>query len=152
MGTVAVDIRQCFRPIIGQRPWRARVGVGSFLTFDFGPKVSVDGHQAGTWHLWIYMSNWVLMRGDLKLVDSDSHRPAISAAVRRLEAEIFDDIQFDTNTRFTVFSFGDFRLTVTPADYVDNPEEAGESWMFFMPDHLVLTSGQGGLQIGPSDK
>lgn len=152
MSTVAVDIRQCFGPIIGKRPWRARIGVGSFLTLDFGPKISVDGHQRGSWHLWIYMSSWVLVHGDLKLVDSDSRRPAISAAVRRLEAETFDGIEVDTKTHTTVFTFGDFRLTVTPADYVDNPNDASESWLFFMPDNLVLSSGPGGVEVRPSNE
>jgi len=152
MGTVASDIRQCFGPIIGQRPWRARIGVGSFLTLDFGPKVLVDGRRRGCWHLWIYMSTWVLMHRELKLVDSDSHRPAISAAVKRLEAETFDGIQFDPDTQTTVFTFGDFRLTVAPADFVDSPNGADESWLFFMPDNLVLTSGPGGVEVRPSDK
>lgn len=152
MGTVTVDLRQCFGPIIGQRPWRARAGVGSFLTFDFGPKISVDGHQRGSWHLWIYMSNWVLMHGALKLVDSDSLRSAISAAVRRLEAETFDGIEVNAETHATVFTLGNFRLTVTPADYLDNPNEASESWLFFMPDHLVLLSGPGGVEVRPSNK
>ena len=152
MGTVAVDIRQCFGPVIGQRPWRARIGVGSFLTFDFGPKVKVDRHLRGSWHLWIYMSNWVLGHEDRRVVDSDSHRAAISAAVRRLEADSFDGIQFDPKTHTPVFTFGDFRLTVTPADYLDNPDEAGEYWLLFMPDNLVLTSGPGGVDVRPSDK
>jgi len=152
MGTVAVDIRQCFDPIHGQRPWRARIGVGSFLTLDFGPRVSVDGHQRGSWHLWIYMSHWVLMHGDLHLVDSDSHRTAISAAVRRLTAEPFEGVQFDPKTYTTVFTFGDFRLTVTPGDFADNPDEADEYWLFFMPDNLVLTAGPGGVEVRPSDK
>ena len=152
MGTVAVDIRQCFGPVIGQRPWRARIGVGSFLTFDFGPKVKVDGLLRGSWHLWIYMSNWVLVHEDRRVVDSDSHRAAISAAVKRLEAETFEGVQLDPKTHTTVFTFGDFRLTVAPIEFVGNADEADEYWLFFMPDNLVLTSGPGGVEVRPSDK
>lgn len=152
MSTVAVDIQECFKPIQGQRPWRVRLGVGSFLTLEFGPKVRANGHEHGTWHLWIYMSNWVLTHCGRQLVNSDSARHPISAAVRRLEREEFAGAQFDSKNSTSTFSFGDFRLVVTPADYLDQPDDRDEHWMFFMPPNLVLTVGPGGVDVGPYDK
>ena len=152
MSTVAVDIQQSFKPIQGQRPWRVRLGVGSFLTFDFGPRLRAHGHEHGSWHLWIYMSSWVLMHRDRQLVSTDSERRPISVAVRRLEGEKFSGIEFDPQKATASFLFGDFRLTVSPPDYLDKPDERDEYWMFFMPSNLVLTVGPGGADVRPADK
>src|SRR5271157_717456 len=151
MRTVALDIQHYFKPIAGQRPWRARLGVGSFLTFDFGHKVKEDRHFRGEWHLWVYQANWSLLHGDRKLADSNSERHIIEVAIRRLEGVDFTGAEFDPQNSTTVFLFEDFRLFVTPADYLDSPDERDEYWLFFMPDNLVLTVGPGGVEVGRSD-
>jgi hypothetical protein len=97
------------------------------------------------------MSKWTLMHCDRQLVNSDSDRRPISVAVRRLEEADFTGVQFVRRNSTTVFWFEDFRLIVTPADYLDSPDERDEYWLFFMPDSLVLTVGPGGVKIGRSD-
>jgi hypothetical protein len=151
LGVASAPLGQYFSPVKGQRPWRARLGVGSFLTFEFGPRIRANGHEHGAWHLWIYMSKWALTHRDRELVNSDSDRHAISVAVRRLEGVDFTGMKFDSKNSTTAFLFGDFRLVVTPADYLDSPDERDEYWLFFMPDNEVLTVGPGGVKVGPSD-
>ncbi len=147
----STGIQDYFGAIKGQRPWRVRLGVGSFLTFEFGPKLRVNGHEHGTWHLWIYMSNWSLVHGERPLVTSDSDRRAIAVAVRRLEGVEFSGVDFDRHTSTAAFLFGDFRLLVTPADSIDSPDEQDHYWLFFMPEHLVLAAGPGGIEVRRAD-
>jgi hypothetical protein len=147
MKAAAVEIRQYFQPLFGTPPWRVKLGVGSFLTFEFGPRIKTYGHVHGRWHLWIYLSNWKLLHGDRQLVDSDADRKLITIATRRLEGESLTDIDFNARTRKTTFSFGDFRLVVSPADYLDSPDERDHYWIFFMPDNEVLEVGPSGIQL-----
>jgi hypothetical protein len=149
--TVAPDIRESFKPIVGQRPWRARLGVGSFLTLEFGRKVKEDHHIRGEWHLWIYQAHWSLLHDGRKLADSNSRRDAIDVAVRRLEFSELKKIKFDPRSSVTEFSFGQFRLIVSPADYLPDADDQDEYWLLFMPHNEVLTVGPGGIETGPSD-
>jgi len=152
MKTVAIDIREHFRPIVGLRPWRVSLGVGSFLTFDFGRKVKEDHHLRGEWYLWIYQANWSLRHRDRKLADSDSRRTIIEVATQRLEEAELTSVSFDPQTSVTEFQFGEFYLLVSPADYLDSPDDRDEYWLFFMPGNLVLTAGPDGVSLGSSDQ
>lgn len=147
MKTAEVDIPQCFKPILGTQPWKVKVGVGSFLTFEFGARVKTNGHIHGQWHLWIYLSNWTLFHGDRQLADSDADRRVMMAAVRRLEGTALTEVEFDAGSLRTRFVFGNFCLIVSAADYVDRPDERDEFWMFFMPNNEVLTVGPAGVKL-----
>lgn len=151
MQTVEVDIQRCFEPVLRQSPWRARAGVGSFLTFDFGRRIRRDGHHYGQWRLWIYQANWELKHGDNKLASSDSKRHVIDLAVRRLEQTRLTQVEVDRK-RNTNFTFDEYCLKVTPPNYLDTPDKRDEYWLFFMPDDEVLTVGPGGINLGSSKK
>lgn len=151
MRTDALDVPEYFEPIVRRRPWRARLGVGSFLTFDFGRRVKEDHHLRGEWHLWIYQATWRLTHDDRKLADSDSEWQVIEVAIRRLEDSELTKVKFDPQNSITEFRFGDFRLVVSPADYLDDPDDSDEYWLLFMPDGRVLTVGPGGVDLGASD-
>ena len=154
MRTVALDIQEYFKPIVGLRPWRARLGVGSFLTFDLGRRIKEDHHFRGEWRLWIYQAKWSLNHGDRKLADSDSARQTIEVAIRRLEysGSEFKKAKLDPQNSVTEFVFGHFRLVVSPADYLADPGDSDEYWLLFMPDNTVLTVGPGGVDLGSSDR
>jgi hypothetical protein len=147
MRATEVNVREYFTPLLGQSPWRARRGVGSFLTFEFGPKVKVDRHYRGKWRLWIYQAVWQLRRNGNEVVNSDAERRYIDLAVGRLEEIPLADVGFDASSSTTVFQFGDFRLTVKPADYLENRDERDHAWMLFMPDNKVLSVGPKGVVV-----
>ncbi|HXZ32254.1 MAG TPA: hypothetical protein VEH30_08230 [Terriglobales bacterium] len=151
MKATAIDIRQYFSPLLHVRPWRAKLGYGSFLTFEFGPRVKVNGHVHGEWHLWIYLSQWSLLRGNRKLADSDSDRRVIAASVRRLQGVPLSEVLFEQEHEKTTFVFDDFRLVVSPADYLDGTDDRDHYWLLYMPNHQVLTAGPAGIRVGPSD-
>jgi hypothetical protein len=147
MKTAAVDIHQYFQPVIGVRPWRVKLGVGSFLTFEFGPRIKTAGHVQGRWHLWIYLSNWKLFHGDRLLVDSNADRKPMTVATRRLEGEILSAVDFDPRAQETIFTFNDFRLAVSPADYLNDSDDRDNHWIFFMPNNEVLAAGLSGIHV-----
>lgn len=151
MKAASVDIRQYFQPVFGTRPWRAKLGIGSFLTFEFGPRIKSHGHLHGRWHLWVYLSNWALFHGNRQLVDSDSDRKLIAISIRRIEGTTLTDIDFDYHTQTTTFSFDDFRLVVSPADYLESRDERDDFWMFFVPNNEVLAVGPAGIRVRPAD-
>src|ERR1700680_4473447 len=96
MKVAGVQIRQYFQPVFGLRPLRVRPGVGSFLTFEFGPRSRNYGHLVARWRLWIYLSNWILFHGDHRLLDSDAEHKRIEVIANRLQEEaLLTDIDFD---------------------------------------------------------
>jgi hypothetical protein len=147
MKTAAIDVRQCFQPVIGTRPWKVKLGVGSFLTFEFGPRIKTVGHLQGQWHLWIYLSNWKLFHGDRLLVDSNADRKPMTVATRRLGEEVLSAVDFDPRAQETVFIFNDFRLVVSPADYLQGTDDRDSYWIFYMPNNEVLSAGPSGIRL-----
>jgi len=151
MKATATDIRQYFESLLQTRPWKARLGVGSFLTFEFGRRIKNHGHVHGEWHLWIYLSSWALLHGDRQLADSDSDRRVISVSIRRLEDVPLSNVQFDHKSFRTTFVFDDFRLVVSPPDYLDGTDKRDHYWLLFMPNSEVLTVGPVGFQVERSE-
>jgi len=148
MNVAANKVRQYFQPVLGVRPLRVRPGVGSFLTFEFGPRSKVQGHFQARWRLWIYLSNWTLFHGDHRLMDSDADRKRITIIAHRLEEEAsLTDVDFDPRRRKTTFFFADFRLVVSPADYLEDVDERDDYWIFFMPDNKAVALGPCGIQV-----
>jgi hypothetical protein len=146
MKVKTAEIRSCFADLIGTRPWRVKLGYGSFLTFEFGAKIRAYGFVHGESHLWIYLANWTLFHGPRRLVDSDDARKVITAGIRRLSDCRLIGVVFEGAAQKTVFVFETFRLEVTPADYLDAPDERDQYWMLFMPGNEVLSLGPAGIR------
>ena len=131
-----------FQPLFGLKPWRARLGYGSFLTFEFGNLVKEMGHQHGEWHLWVYQCDWSLLSEGRRAVDSDARRTLIDRWVRLLEKEPLTNVK-QVQPGEWAFSFGvRHRLLCRP------PANNGTNdpyWYLFMPDHRVM-------EVGPGDR
>jgi len=146
---------RCFEPILGKRPWRASLGFGSFLTFEFGKRVKFGGFWHGTRHLWICMSSWRLDGPDGLLATSDSPRKLISRVVPRLAAHPLTAVEIKPRARCTTFEFGRrFFLKVMPfSEEEETGTDPAEYWLFFMPRHMVLTiRPRCGISIDRSDR
>lgn len=139
-----------FRPVLGMRPWKAKLGIGSFLTFEFGPRLKAHGVTHGQWHLWIYLTNWKLFHRGRRLADSDADRKLIQVAIRRLEGAALTEVNYSPNSHRTTFVFDDFRLVTEPTQ---DSELDGRDyyWMFFLPNNEVLTLGPSGAQVTQAD-
>jgi hypothetical protein len=146
---------RCFGPILGKRPWRASLGFGSFLTFEFGQRVRHERFWHDTWHLWIYMSSWRLDGPHGLLVTSDSPRELIGRVVPRLVGHPLTAVEIKPRARSTTFEFGRrFILKVTPFSVEEETStDPADYWLFFMPRNMVLTvQPRCGISIHRSDR
>jgi len=147
-----INVGQIFQPVIGMTPARAKLGVGSFITFDFGPLSRIDHHMVGKWHLWIYQSYWSLSDKQREIVNADSDRRYINLAIARLENVKFSGVKFDVNSLETDFRFGELHLTVRRPDYIGELDDRDHFWMFFLPNKQVLSVGESGVNLTSADR
>jgi hypothetical protein len=146
---------RCFQPVIGKKPYRASLGFGSFLTFEFGQRVRHGEFLHGTWHLWIYMSSWRLRGPHGLLMTSDSPRELIGRVVTRLAAHPLTAVKIESRARSTSFKFGErFCLTVRRFSMEEeNHRDPADYWMFVMPGHKVLSARpRFGISMDRSDR
>jgi hypothetical protein len=71
----------------------------------------------------------------------------ISVSIRRLQETSLTDLHFERERLKTTFVFGDFRLVVSPADYLDDADQRDYYWLLFMPSKEVLRVGPSGIQV-----
>lgn len=127
---------------VGEICWRAERGHGSFLTFDFGQRVSGPYRDRGEWHLWIYFGDWTLSEPDKVLAtDSDDHA-VIEAAAGRFAGSRLVNVSIDDTSLEATFQFEHgLRLDVRPNSCDEDPDE--DWWLLFTPDERVLVVGPG---------
>lgn len=146
---------RCFEPILRRRPWRASLGFGSFLTFEFGKRVRQGKFWHGTWYLWIYMSSWRLDGPKGLLATSDSPRELIGRVVPKLAAHPLTAVEIKLRARSTTFEFGRrFLLKVMPfSEEEETSSDPADYWLFFMPRRMVLTmQPRCGISLQRSDR
>lgn len=136
-------IQEKFIPLQGKRAWGASLGIGSFVTIEFGEPLSPTGNKGrthGEWHLWIYNSAWRLEEENKKvLAASEDPRSKLEVAIQRLEGLAFYSVKLFTPALETVFTFEQgVVLRVFPIY-----SEEFEHWMLYTPDGNVLVAGPG---------
>jgi hypothetical protein len=128
--------------LIGQKAWGAKLGIGSFLTCEFGKPLPGDapGRGHGEWHLWLYCCAWRLEHFSRSVVGSDDNRSDLQAAVSLLNECTLLGIDIQPPSGDAVFHFDNevvlrlFSCSVT-----------GQSkhWMVFTPKKETLSVGPG---------
>jgi hypothetical protein len=140
------DVSRRLAGLVGQRAWGTALGVGSFLTLEFGDVRAArpaagsraEGRQHGAWHMWLYCCAWRIDGPASMIVASEDAREYIAAKVGAVDGAtvVRADIQqgctlrleFDTGlvlTSFAIFSSG------------------YEHWFVYLPDGTVITAGPG---------
>jgi hypothetical protein len=127
---------------VGQLCWRAERGHGSFLTFEFGERVSGPGRDHGEWHLWVYFGDWALSGPEGVLATDPDDKDVIDRAVasfggKRLVNATVDPVSFRASLDFE----GGLRLEIGPNS--DDEETDAEWWLLFTPQQRVLAVGPG---------
>ncbi|NET57600.1 MAG: hypothetical protein F6K47_15995 [Symploca sp. SIO2E6] len=77
-------VQTLIKPIISHKAWGASLGVGSFITLEFGnPLPSSKERQKthGEWHLWIYCCAWRIEEGNEVLASSEDPRAKIESSM-----------------------------------------------------------------------
>ncbi len=144
------------QPVIGKRPWRARQGWGSFLTFEFGRRIRHGEFWHGAWHLWIYMCTWRLDGPHGALIHSESPRALIGTVLSRFTGRPLTAIEIGSRASWTRFEFDEkYQLRCMPFSREEETRHDGgaDYWMLFMPHNRVLSVRPGNrISIQRSDR
>jgi hypothetical protein len=133
-------VRAKLAPLVGEKGWGASLGVGSFLTLEFGSKIKASGgYVHGEWHLWIYYCAWRIERGPRVLAASEDDRPLIKKTVALLNGKTLTEVRVTSPMMDTLFAFEGALALKTFGIY----SQDAEHWMLFTPDQKVLTIGPG---------
>lgn len=143
------QIEALFQPLIGQRPWRASVGWGSFVTLEFGPKRLYNRHYHGDWHFWLYQCEWSLTSKDRCLAHSESKKRVMQLAIDNLKGAELTDLTFDSQRMITKLFFDSY-LELQCKPYADAATDE-DCWMLFTPDQQVAALRQTGLRYESMD-
>ncbi|GAA4908733.1 hypothetical protein LX16_3001 [Stackebrandtia albiflava] len=136
--TDSPEPNEALAPLVGRAPWRVRLGHGSFVTFDFGARVTSEGHVRGEWHLWTCVSAWRLDSTVGIVAGSEDGREDMAQALATLEGTVLESAEvvnngMDLNLYFPGAVFRVF--PVTGREY--------EHWMLYEPSGWVLVAGPG---------
>jgi hypothetical protein len=135
-------IRSTIAPLLGQKPWNVSLGVGSFVTLEFGqsipdPKPGSPAH--GEWHFWVYCCAWYLMHNNEMIAGSEDDHEKIGKIVKQLEGHTLTAIDITETSPSTVLRFSEgldlYLSPVFSAGY--------EHWLLYMPNGKVLSFGPG---------
>jgi hypothetical protein len=128
--------------LLGQKAWGAELGVGSFVTIEFGsrrPATEASERPHGEWHLWVYCCAWRLETEDEVVAASEDPRQKLQAAVQRLNNRVLQAVKVERPALETTFTFDDeLTLRLFPIFSKDF-----EHWMLYDPNGFVLTVGPG---------
>lgn len=127
---------------VGSTAWGAALGVGSFLTVEFGPERAVQDPKQrchGAFHLWVYCSAWRIETATAIIASSEDPRERLEATVRHLDGRTLSGIRIERPSLSASFTFDDGTVLRTFSIF----SEEYEHWMFYLPGGSVFTAGPG---------
>jgi hypothetical protein len=127
-----------FQPAIGEAAWNVALGMGSFLTLEFGAagleSSAASGTVHGTYHFWVYCCAWRIETLDDVLAYSEDDRSRLEKVVGVLEGEILEQVEIHFPSGDTVLHFsGRLILRLMPIH-----AERHEHWLFYMPEGTLV--------------
>jgi len=130
------QITEIIKPLPGQAAWNVKLGIGSFLTMEFGKSISISAEdKRGEWYLWIYCAGWYLENPNGVFIGSEDSRDIIRKEIQVLEGRKLEDILISAVAFETKFVFNDGIILHTfPLSFFDDCE----SWKLFTPEKKVL--------------
>ena len=114
----------------------ARLGVGSFLTFDL-----VRGEERGgsrRWYFWLYQCAWRIDAAAEVIGGSEDERDELGRAVHRLEGARLEHIVIAPSQEASLVFADGLSLRMFPVysrGYIN--------WMLWLPDGDVISAGPG---------
>jgi hypothetical protein len=135
-----------FDPLLGKAPWNVQLGIGSFLTLEFGPPEteSFRGKTKvhGQWHLWLQDCAWRIEKDNrINAASGDDHQQ-LSLAITKLQFGSLEKAEVNDFLDISLNFAGGLRLRTFTADSSEN-----EQWELFKPDGMVLVAHAGGALI-----
>ncbi|MBK6429405.1 hypothetical protein [Candidatus Amarolinea dominans] len=127
--------------LVGKRVWNVRLGIGNFVTMEFGQQLTPDrfGQSYGEWYLWLCGCEWRIDQIDQVLIAGEDSRERLKAAVQILEGRTLLAVSLYSPAIDATFEFeGGLFLRLFAVDTVEI-----ESWKLFTPEDKVLVVGPG---------
>ncbi|MFJ8435948.1 hypothetical protein ACIQ9P_32070 [Kitasatospora sp. NPDC094019] len=142
----AIDLagaRRRIDPLLGQRAWNVRRGIGSYVSIEFGHPLPADGrgNVHGHYHLWIMMAAWRLETADQVIVGSEDPDQDIDQALARLEGRRLTEVLIRPPALETRFDFAGLRLETFPIFRHDPQEGEYDHWLLRIGDGDALVAG-----------
>jgi hypothetical protein len=166
---MAPVFEEVFRSLYGKPCWNVELGLGSFLTFEFGKPhlvvrkpvtakkdapAKVQAHLAqrhayvsGEWHLWISYCNWeVYLKG--RHIGGSSTRQSARSAVDFLNGQKLVEFSISPRKVQSTFLF-DLGGVLKTLPY----DRGSEQWLLYVPPNKVLAlRADARYRYGRSDK
>jgi hypothetical protein len=129
-----------FTQVVGLRAWAPSVGVGSFLTIEFGnPRISSTGTSQGEFHLWVYGASWEIRERTRTIASSSDDHAAMVAGAQVLDGAPVRSFEFNRERMTLSLRFDpSVELAVTPLGDLEM-----EEWFLYLDDGTVITVGPG---------
>jgi hypothetical protein len=130
----------------GKAAWGTALGVGSFLTIEFGAQraaaAQTGRRQAkphGEYHLWVYCSAWRIETPQEIIASSEDPREQLASSIRHLDGKVLARVIVEAPSLSATFHFEGGTLLRTFSIF----SKEYEHWMFFLADGTVFTAGPG---------
>jgi hypothetical protein len=134
------ELKHVQSKLVGLPIWDPAVGVGSFLTIEFGGvRASSAGTPRGDFSLWIYGAQWAIQQNGIAVGDSTKDRDVMANAAERLSEQRVE--RFDVDPATLSLSLRLSEGLVLAAQPLGDPEM--EEWLLYLDDGGVLTAGPG---------
>ena len=128
---------------IGHKARNVSLGIGSYLTMDFGRAIEVlisNKHKLtrGEWHLWVQYCAWRIEARGKVVAGSDDPRDKLEHAVKYFEGLALESVNVIPPAPDVIFVFEkDVVLRLFPFNFTGNYED----WYLYTPDGYVLVLG-----------
>lgn len=135
------QIQNKVRPLIGQKVWGVELGVGTFVTMEFGAPLQDDPRlpPRGEWHLWTYYCAWQIECDGEVLAASEDPRDLLEQTLREFNELTLLGLEITRPTLVTELRFErGMILRLFPVCTMDN-----NAWMLYDPTDYVLEIGPG---------
>ncbi|MEO3930482.1 hypothetical protein ABGB07_42540 [Micromonosporaceae bacterium B7E4] len=139
-GNTLADVQARLSAAVGRTAWGTALGIGSFLTVEFGDRIErPQGKAHGEFHLWVYQSAWRIEMQGAVLASSEDPREALEESVRYLDGRALTAIAIEAPSLSATFSFTDGLVLRTFSVFTADVDH----WMFYLPGGDVFTAGPG---------
>jgi hypothetical protein len=127
-------------PLQGLKPWNVKLGIGTFITLDFGEPQEKYGHIYGEWYLWVYGCFWRLETHETTLATAEDSRETMETQIKHMENRTLIGISVSATLDTTLeFEDGLFLKLLPDTEFLDDPEYWGLwYWLLFTPNGKIL--------------
>lgn len=141
--------KQLFSQIIGEKPTRAELGEGSFVTIHWGKDITetlktkrrTSTHIFGERRLWICMCAWRIDKNGIPLIGCEDTRTKIEKSLVDLVNKPLLSVKILNNAFDLILKFEDDIEMYLFSFYTEDSDQ----WVLFNPDNSSFCAGSGGI-------